>query len=99
MVMSLECLENACRRLAPSNRCCQCPGLFEITRDGLQAGSCCGNDPHGSGRDRIGETQCNPVDNRCAGIWAHDQQTLVSSEFLQGDLVLDRYVVAEEKDV
>ena len=49
--------------------------------------------------DRVGETEWHAAQDGRPTVGAHQQQSLAARERLQLDLVLDRDVVAEQKDV
>ena len=55
--------------------------------------------PDRPGLDDVGEAEPEPADDRGAAVGAHHQQPALGRDPLEGDLLLDRHVVAEDHHV
>src|SRR6185295_6007952 len=53
----------------------------------------------GAAANPVGEAQTDPVDDRRPAFGSHDQEPTISRAALEGDLVVDRDAVTEEKHV
>ena len=75
------------------------PGVVEQREQLLAAGAGGGDDPHRAGRGDVGEAEAEPADDRRAAVRAHHQEVALGGDRLEGNLLLERDVVAEDHHV
>jgi hypothetical protein len=65
----------------------------------LHAGTRRANDAYGTARRYIAKTQSNPVDDGCAAIGSHEQQSFARGQGFETPFLFNGNIIAEEKYV
>ena len=74
-------------------------GAVEQAEQLLAAGPGRGHDAHRTGGRRVGEAQAEPADDGGAAVGAHHEHAALGGGPLEGDLLRDGHVVAEDHHV